>query len=188
MKTAILLLITLVAPGADIGHGWVVREGVAAFEPPATVRVGQPGFGEHWATLAPPADGGVHAAFRAMVEVTPGTREAGLACRLSKEADAGRELYLTLDRVQGVRLRVGDAVLWQDKNVGWKPYTPYYLEVAVAKGKVRGRLMSSDGKTVVAQSDWIAAEQAGECLVEAGVYVQDGAARVTSWQWPQDCK
>lgn len=189
MRVILLALITLAAVGEDIGQGWVLREGTAALEPPGTLRVGAPGFGEHWATLEPPQEGGAeapaHAVFRALVEVTPGTREAGLTCQLTQGADAGRGLYLTLDRVQGVRLRLGDKVLWQDKQVGWKPYTPYYLEVAVEPGKVQGRLVSCDGKTPVAQSGWTALEQAGASIKGAGIYVQDGAARVTSWQWKQ---
>lgn len=126
--------------------------------------------------VSPPSVGTL-GAWRCTVE--PGLAPGACGIRFAASADQGRgySLELGVPGSGGLRLLSPDgAVLWQDD---WAPRVPYgacILEGVVEPGRIRGQMVSADGKLLLSQSDWVDVPEApGEGAV--AVYTRDGAAR-----------
>ncbi|MCP4645391.1 MAG: hypothetical protein GY851_33415 [bacterium] len=123
-------------------------------------------------------------AWRALVEPALRAESAGIQFGSTPDRWSYRLLLGGTPGVGGLRLiDEAGAVVWQDKYAPWTYYTPYVLEGIVEKGRVRVEMFAWDGKTLVAQSDWIDAPKAKtDDPGVAGFCTENGVARFYRWE------
>lgn len=175
--------LTATAWAAPLDKAWLVRgEGdwKVIDETPEVIWQGA----SQGATSAILKSGGVGGVWRCLVE--PATHPQAAGFWFGASPDLAQGFLVTLGgtpRVGGVVLRDAKGkVIWQDKYAPFTYYTPYFVEGVVERGRVRVQVFAWDGKTLVAQSDWVEAPGADPAQGTFALHTDKTIARFYRWE------
>ena len=186
MKTTLLQCLVAVAlalapagRAAGLGPDWLAVRGDWGWERELIHMVKQRSTGGVGVALCK-KHSGTHGAWRAMVQPSIGTKDAGIWLLARQDLKAGFLVVLGGNPgVGGFALKSADGkTLWQDKWAPWQAYSPCLVEGVVERGKVRAQLFEGNGKTLISQSPWVdVPAQATEAAGMLGLTTRDGLAR-----------
>ncbi len=127
---------------------------------------------------------GAGRAVRCAVELSPGTRAAGIAVFADDRGAGGISCLVgCTGEMRGFAVRdAAGKVLWADEWAPWLHYQPCIVEAVMEGARLRAQLLDAYGKELISQSDWIEVDAALAARDRAALEPEGGIARFWAWK------